>query len=100
MVSPVGLPGLVEYVLQEFAHPGHDPDDPDDFYTYERLGGVLFLRPEAEGRMIDYGVDFVENPNALPTCALPPSVSALFSRMRMDSERREEQRWFGGTRVS
>ena len=96
MVSPVGLPGLAEYVLQEFVRPGRDPDDPDDFFTYERLGGVLFLRPEAESsRMIDYGVDFVENPNVLPACALPPAVSTLFSQMRDASEEREDQKYVG-----
>jgi hypothetical protein len=101
MVSPVGIPGLTEYVLQEFAHPSYDPDDPDDVFTYERLGGVLFLRPEAAANgMMDYGVDFVENPNTLPACALPRTVSTLFSQMRDASEQREDQRAIGRLSLS
>ena len=46
-VTPVGLPGLPEFVAREFSRHDRDPDDPEDIYTYERLGGVLFLQPEA-----------------------------------------------------
>jgi hypothetical protein len=96
MVSPVGFPGLAEYVTEEFLHPWHDPLDSLDHYTYERLGGVLFLRAEAErSREIEYKVDFVENPGALPNCALPLRVRALFSRLRDETEEREEERYAG-----
>jgi hypothetical protein len=96
VISAVGLPGLAEYVTQEFLHPNHDPSDPDDFYTYERLGAVLFLRPEAEGGgIIEYKVDFVENPFVLPKCALPPEVCALFTKLRDETEEREAARYAG-----
>ena len=93
-VSAVGFPGLFEYVTQEFIHPNRDPDDPEDIFTYERLGGVLFLRPEAEGTgCVDYKVDFVENPLALQKCALPREVCVLFSKLRDETGKREKQRY-------
>ncbi len=94
VISAVGLPGLAEYVTGEFLHPNHDPDDPEDFYTYERLGAVLFLRPEAKGTGgVEYKVDFVKNPFVLPRCALPSNICALFSKLRDDTREREEQRY-------
>lgn len=94
VISAVGFPGLAEYVTQEFLHPNHDPDDPDDIYTYERLGGVLFIRPESEGTSsVEYKVDFVENTFALPSCVLPFEVCALFSRLREETEEREAKRY-------
>jgi hypothetical protein len=98
IMTPVGLPGLAEVVTQEFLHPAHDPDDTDDTYTYERLGGVVFLCPELErsrAKMVIYNVDFVENPQALPACKLPSVVSDLFSTLRDDTARREKQKWAG-----
>ncbi len=96
MVSPVGFPCLAEYVTEEFLHPWHDPLDPFDRGTYERLGGVLFLRPEAEeSRMIEYKVDFVENPGVLAACALPLAVRSLFARLRDETDQREEDRYAG-----
>ena len=81
-------------MIQEFTHPSHDPDDANDSFTYERLGGVLFLRPEVgESWIVEYNVDFVENPIALPTCALPSAVSALFSSIRDETGKRESQRY-------
>jgi hypothetical protein len=75
-------------------NPSHDPLIPDDCCSYERLGGILFVRPEAEGgREIEYQVDFVENPNVAPSCALPLEVRSLFSRLRVETEQREEDRW-------
>ena len=95
-VTPVGLPGLREFVVREFSMPDHDPDDPEDFYTYERLGGVLFLQPEANnGESIDYRADFVENPSVLPACSLPPSVTTVLARLREESRLRIEQRYAG-----
>jgi hypothetical protein len=85
-VTPVGLPTLAWFVEQEFFNPDHDPDDPDDVFTYGRLGGLLFLQPEADnGQRINYRADFVPNARAVPTCALPPPVSALLSQMREES---------------
>lgn len=55
-VTVVGFPSLSEYVTQEFLHPAHDLDDPDDRLTYERLGGVLFLQPESVGTAVEYKV--------------------------------------------
>jgi hypothetical protein len=103
-VTPVGLPSLAEFVREEFAHPAHDPLDPKDRYTYERLGGVLFLHPESSGAGVEYNVDFVENPHVIPACALPPGVIATFEAMRERTERREELRYpgpnaFGGNSV-
>jgi hypothetical protein len=95
MVTPVGLPSLAEFVREEFAHPAHDPLDPEDRYTYERLGGVLFLHPELSGARLEYNIDFVENPHVIPACALPPAVIATFEAMREDTERREELRYAG-----
>jgi len=94
-VTVVGIPSLSEYVQREFLHPAHDPDDPDDRWTYERLGGVLFLQPESTGTTIEYKMDFVVNPSVLPSCALPPPVVSLFSKLRDITEEREEQRYAG-----
>ena len=95
-VTPVGLPGLPLYVEREFAKPDHDPDDHDDVFTFERLGGVFFLQPEANNsQRIDYRADFVENPGALPSCALPPAVAAVLTRLREDSRLRVERRYAG-----
>jgi hypothetical protein len=95
IVTPVGLPSLAEFVREEFAHPAYDPLDPEDRYTYERLGGVLFLHTESFGASVEYNVDFVENPDVIPACALPPAVIATFEAMREDTERREELRHAG-----
>jgi hypothetical protein len=94
-VTVVGIPSLSEYVQQEFLQPAHDPEDPDDRWTYERLGGVLFLQPESTGTTVEYKVDFVVNPSVLPSCALPPPVVSLFSKLRDITEEREEQRYAG-----
>lgn len=94
-VTVVGFPSLTEYVQHEFLCPAHDPADPDDRWTYERLGGVLFLQPESTGTTIEYKVEFVVNPNVLPFCALPPPVVSLFSKLRDITEEREEQRYAG-----
>jgi hypothetical protein len=95
-VTTVGLPGLAEFVEREFSKPDRDPDDPNDVFTYDRLGGVLFLQPEPEdSKLIYYRVDFVPNPGALGRCALPPSVIAILSEMRDQSRLRTEQRYAG-----
>ncbi len=94
-VTPVGLPSQAEYVREACGHPAHDPLDPEDRYTYERLGGVLFLHPELSGAGVEYNVDFVENPHVMPACALPPGVIATFEAMREDTERRDELRYLG-----
>lgn len=95
-VSPVGLPSLSDYVQHEFVNPDHDPDDPDDRFTYERLGGVLFLYPEGNNdEAIDYRVDFVVNPAVLPSCALPASVIDVLSRMRKESRARRKKLYEG-----
>jgi hypothetical protein len=94
-VPLVGIPFLAEYVQQEFLQPAHDLNDPDDCWTYERLGGVLFLQPESTGTTIEYKMDFVVNPSVLPSCALPPPVVSLFSKLRDITEEREEQRYAG-----
>jgi hypothetical protein len=94
-VTVVGLPSFAEYVQQEFLCPAHDPYDPDDCWTYERLGGVLFLQPESTGTTVEYKVEFVVNPSVLPSCALPPTVVSLFSKLRDITEDREEQRYAG-----
>ena len=95
-VTPVGLPSLAGFVKREFCNPDHDPGDRDDVFTYERLGGVLFLQPEEESSgIICYRADFVQNPDALPACTLPPAVSALFLQMREESRLQREQRCAG-----
>jgi len=94
-VTVVGLPFLAEYVQQEFLCPGRVPKDRDDRWTYERLGGVLFLQPESRGTTVKYKVDFVVNPSVLPSCALPPPVVFLFSKLRDITEEREKQRYAG-----
>jgi hypothetical protein len=81
-VTPVGLPALAEYVRREFVTPAHDPLDLDDRYTYERLGGVLFLNLVSFGTgAIEYNVEFVANPNAIASCALPAEVLSLFGKL-------------------
>ena len=94
-VTPVGLPSLAHYVREEFLHPAHDPLDQEDRYTYERLGGVLFLNTVSFGAGVEYNVDFVANPNVIPQCALPDEVLAAFDDLREDTERREETRYAG-----
>lgn len=94
-VTPVGLPSLAHYVTEEFLHPAHDPLDPEDFYTYERLGGVLFLNTVLFGESVEYNVDFVANPNVIPSCALPNEVLALFEALQVETEQREEKRYAG-----
>jgi len=95
-VTPVELPGLAELVEREFANPDHGRSDPEDLFAYERLGGVLFLHPAPENsQMIYYRADFVQNPGALPACALPPDVGALLWQMREDSRLRGEQQFAG-----
>jgi len=74
--------------------PDHDPGDPEDVVTYERLGGVLFLHLEPEsGQRIYYYADFVQNPGALAACALPQAVAGLLSEMREESWLRRKQRF-------
>lgn len=93
-LTPVGLPGLDYLVEREFSNPDHDPDDPDDVFTYERLGGMLFLHLEPENsNTIYYYADFVENSAALPRCALPPPVRALLSQMRDVSRLKCQQQY-------
>jgi len=95
-VTPVGLPSLSAYVKGQFAKPDHDHGDADDKFTYERLGGVLFLQPEANNdEAIDYRVDFVENPEVLPACALPVEVRESLSRMRDESLARRAKMFEG-----
>jgi len=95
-VTPVGLPSLARFVEREFSNPDHHPEDPNDVFTFERLGGVLFLQPEAEiGRMIYYRADFVQNAGALPACGLPPAVDSLLSQMRDESRLRRQQQFAG-----
>jgi hypothetical protein len=94
-VPVVGLPWLAEYVQHEFLRPAHDPDDPDDRWTYERLGGLLFLQPESTGTTVEYKVEFFVNPNVLPCCALSPPAVSLFSKLRDITEEREVQRYAG-----
>jgi hypothetical protein len=91
-VTPVGLPCLDDLVKREFSNPDYDLDDPQDVLTYERLGGVLFLHPvpESHSRTIRYGTDFVENPCALPDCALPPTAKTALAQMRDGSRLRSK----------
>jgi len=95
-VTAVGLPGLAEFVEREFVRPDRDPDDPTDLFSYERLGGVLFLHPEPEdSKLIYYRSEFVHNPGALACCALPASAIAILSDMRDQSRLRIERRYAG-----
>jgi hypothetical protein len=93
-ITPVGLPGLGRFVERELLVPDHDPDDPDDIHTYERLGGVLFVDQQIIlGEELRYQVDFAANPNVLRSCALPPAVIDLFSLKREESHQGRAQ-WF------
>lgn len=94
-VTPVGLPSLRGSVRREFSKPDHDPDDADDTYTYERVGGVFFLHPEGDNDSIDYRADFVDNPGVLPACALPHPVSVILSQLRDDSTLKTQRRHAG-----
>ena len=85
----VGLPSLSTFVKGQFARPDRDPDDAEDKFTFERLGGVLFLQPEGNNdEAIDYRVDFLENPGVLPACVLPAAVLQTLSAMRDGSRAR------------
>jgi hypothetical protein len=92
-VTPVGLPSLAHYIESEFLQPAHDPNDPEDRYTYERLGGVLFLNTVSFGVEVEYNVEFVANPYVLPACALPQEVVSLFGKLTADTDQREEARY-------
>jgi len=96
-ITPVGHFSLVEDVQREFANPVRDPNDPEDKYDYNLLGGVLFLNlnfgPDRSGKGVDYNMNFVENQNALPTCSLPADVITLFLNLHEQSDKRTEQMW-------
>ena len=85
-MTPVGLLSLSTFVKGQFARPDRDPDDAEDKFTFERLGGVLFLQPEGNNdEAIDYRVDFLENPGGI-TCVrapCPQPFSTLFQRCVM-----------------
>jgi hypothetical protein len=99
-VTPVGLPALEEYVQQEFLTPAHDPLDLDDRYTYERLGGVLFLNLVSFGTgVVEYNAEFVENPNVIQSCALPAEVISLLGRLTAETQRRDDQRYAGSSGI-
>ena len=99
-MTPVGLPGLAQFVEREFANPDRDPDDPNDLYTYERLGGLLFIYQQADlGKAIWYRADFVENTGVTASCALPTSIVALLSRMREESRRKRELQFVGRSSI-
>jgi len=92
-VTPVGLPSLAHYVREEFLNPAHDSLDPEDLYTYERLGGVLFLNTVSFGACVEYNVDFVPNPGVIASCALPVEVQTLLEGLTAETEAREELRY-------
>jgi hypothetical protein len=92
-VTPVGLPSLAPYVESEFLQPTHDPNDPEDCFTYERLGGVLFLNAVSFGVGVEYNVEFVANPYVIPACALPLEVVSLFGALTAETDQREEARY-------
>jgi hypothetical protein len=94
-VTPVGLPSLAHYVCEEFLNPAHDPLDPEDRYTYERLGGVLFLNTVSFGVCVEYNVDFVPNPGVIASCALPMEVRTLLEALTAETDEREESRYAG-----
>jgi hypothetical protein len=92
-VTLVGLPSLAHYVESEFLQPAYDPDDPEDHYSYERLGGVLFLNPVSFGVEVEYNAEFVANLNVIPACALPEEAVSLFAAHTADTDQREEARY-------
>lgn len=94
-VPAVGLPRLAELVQREYLKPNRDPDDPNDVYTYERLGGILFLLLEQVEDSVYYRTDFVQNPGAVSRCALPPPAIAILCEMRDQSRLRTAQRYAG-----
>jgi hypothetical protein len=94
-VTPVGLPSLAQYLQSEFLRPAHDPNDPEDRHTYERLGGVLFLNTVSFGVEVEYNVEFAANLNAMAPCALPKEVVSLFEALSADTDRRDEVRYSG-----
>jgi hypothetical protein len=67
-VTPVGLPNLKAVVEQHMGRAGFD-----------RLGAILFLKPECRRSAIEYRIDFVVNEGALPPCRLPEAVSKGFA---------------------
>jgi hypothetical protein len=94
--SPVGLPNLSTFVEREFSCPAHDPEDAEDRFSYERLGGVLFLNVQAmNGQPVDYLVKYVPNPGVIAACALPPSVNSLFDRLSGEAMIRDKASWIG-----
>jgi hypothetical protein len=99
-ITPVGNFSLVEDVQKEYMNPARDPNDPEDKYDYNLLGGVLFLNlnsgPDGSERGVDYNVSFAQNPNALPACSLPAEVIAHFLKLGEESEKRTSQMWSDG----
>ncbi|MGA9885058.1 MAG: hypothetical protein WBQ34_15195 [Candidatus Acidiferrales bacterium] len=95
-VSPVEMPTLAYHVEREFANPDHDPDDPNDVFTYERLGGLLFLHVEVPlGQNVRYLTDFIPNRNAIPACSLPQSVTSELTQMKEATRALVEQDFAG-----
>lgn len=64
-VTPVGLPNLKAVV--EFEYMGRA--------AFDRLGAILFLKPEHRKSAIEYRIDFIVNEGALPLCRLPEAIS-------------------------
>jgi len=99
-LTPVGHFSLHEDVHEEYMNPARDPNDPEDKYDYDLLGGVLFLNlnfgPNRSGSGVDYNMNFVENQNALPACSLPADVIKHFLELEKESEQRTSQLWTDG----
>jgi hypothetical protein len=95
--TPVGHFSLHSDVQNEYMNPTRDPNDPEDKYDYNLLGGVLFLNlnfgQDRSRKEVDYNMNFVENPNALPTCSIPAEAITLFRNLHEQSEKRTEKMW-------
>lgn len=63
-VTPIDMPNLEVDVKTRLKDP-----------KYERVGGILFLKPDLLDRGVRYRMKFIENENALPSCRLPTEVA-------------------------
>jgi hypothetical protein len=83
-VTPVGLPTLDAIATAKMSQ-----------LEYNRLGGILFFKAECYSSQIEYRIQYVDNPTALPRCHLPEAVRRGFLESTAEAKRLRRRRGFG-----
>jgi hypothetical protein len=86
-VTAVGLPTLDAIAKAEMADP-----------EYNRVGGILFFKPECYDAEIEYRIQYVDNPKALSSCSLPNAVRQGFTRSTAQQKQPRRRRYGAGLR--